>query len=77
MPFVVPNLITRVLRGEYPDIQEVPHDPFHPWLEPEYKSLDEARRVISNLAWVLRRVYPGNPSDSSLIPISLGYHDHT
>jgi hypothetical protein len=73
LPWVVPDMTTRILRGELPDIKEVPTDPYRGWLQPEYSSLDEARRVISNLAWVLIRAYPQNPNKAKMVPLSLGY----
>jgi hypothetical protein len=73
LPWVVPDMTSRILRGEPPEIQEVTTDPFRGWLQPEYGSLDEARRVISNLAWVLIRAYPQNPNKAKMVPLSLGY----
>lgn len=73
MPFIIPRLTTRILRGEYPEILEVPHDPTRGWLDPEYPALDVAKRVIANLAWVYREVYPQNPHRAAMSHISLGF----
>ena len=71
MPFIVPHLTTRVLRGEYPQIVEVPHDPTRGWMDPEYPSLYVAQRVIANYAWVMREVYPANPYREAMTSVSL------
>lgn len=70
--FIIPELIPKILRGETPTIVEVTHDPYRGWLSPEYSSVDECKRLITNLAWVLLRAYPKNPHKQALIPISLG-----
>lgn len=61
MPFIVPDMTTRLLRGEMPEIVEVPHDPTRGWLEPEFEYVGDAALAMCEYVIGILAVYRGSP----------------
>ena len=61
MPLIVPDMTTRLLRGEMPEIVEVTHDPTRGWLEPEFESVADAALSMFFYLDGLMEIYKVNP----------------